>query len=319
MFAGSARSGGKLLLAVLGATFAAFSLVLVAVIGLVSSTAPSDAPALGRVALWLPLVHDAAAPFGLPDALELGLISRESGGNYLSTLDDTNGTTDAGLGQINSGPHPANLHWVAFGLLPNPYDPTRNVAASVQILAADIRGNGGDVSSGLYAYNGGTAADGERYAPGYAPAVLAAAQALDTTAELALWPVAGHEVAHGGDTWLAPASAGSGLAYIIVAASAPVGDPLLFGGRAWTPLAAPSRLTATVAGAAVTVRSSFEAPGDLQALMPSGAAYWWLVAPISASPIPVSIQAAWAPGPRPLGRAGGGLYAGAAITLQEEP
>ncbi len=312
----SPNSGGKLLLAVCGLILGAFSLLLVAVIGLLSTAAPSGAPALGRVALWLPLVHAVATPAGVPDALELGLISQESGGDYLSTLENTNGTTDAGLGQINSGPHPGNGHWAALGLLSDPYDPARNVAASVQILAADIHGNGGDVSAGLYAYNGRTAANGERYDPQYAPAVLTAAQEIDTAAELALWPVAGHTAARGRDTWLAPASAGAGLAYVIVAGAAPVGDPVTFGGQRWMPLALPGGLTASVGGAAVTVRPSTEAPSDLRGLMPPGAAYWWLLAPITASPTSVSVAATWDPGP--AGPAGSGPHASAAITLQQE-
>ena len=88
--------------------------------GLGGTAAPPGVSTLGRVAPWLPLVQADAQRYGVPAALELGLIAHESGGDYLATAQDPNGTTDAGLGQINSGPTPADPHWAEFGLKPTP-------------------------------------------------------------------------------------------------------------------------------------------------------------------------------------------------------
>ncbi len=312
----SSRSGAKALVALLALGLGGFFLLLVAAVGGLSGAAPQAVPALGRVALWLPLVHATASPFGIPDALELGLLSVESGGDYLSTLEDSNGTTDAGLGQINSGPHPQNAHWAAFGLLANPYDPARNVAASVQILAADLQGNGGDIASGLYAYNAGSAVNGERYDPRYAPDVLAAATALDAAPVIAVWPVDGNPVGHGGDTWAAPASAGAAHAYVVIAACAPTGDPFTFAGQQWQALSLPSTVTDVVGGAALAVQPSSQAPSDLETVMPPGAVYWWLVSPVSGAPVNIDVQATWNPG---QGAAEApGTVATATIRLQQE-
>lgn len=50
-------------------------LLLAASVGVLQRTARSDVRVLGRVALWLHLVHAAAAPPGIPGVLELALIA----------------------------------------------------------------------------------------------------------------------------------------------------------------------------------------------------------------------------------------------------
>ena len=275
-------------LVLVGAVVAALFLLLVAILGALSGTAQAQGSVLGAVALWLPLVTAQAESAGIPPVLEMGLIAHESGGNYQATADDPNGTVDAGLGQINSGPQPADAHWAALGLLPDPFDPSKNVAASVGILAADIAGNGGSVTAGLYAYNGGTATNGEKFDPAYAPDVLRYVQEIQTAGTLAVWPAGG--VLQQG-VWSAPLSAGNGEAFFLVTAMAPVGKPLTWDGMQWFGLAPAFSLGATVGGLAVPLQPDAAAPAALQGIVPPDAAFWWFVAPVTSAPVTVTVRA----------------------------
>lgn len=291
-----------------GAAAVGLLMLLVALLGgLRGTAAPPGVSTLGRVALWLPLVQTEAQTYGVPAALELGLIAHESGGDYLATAQDPNGTTDAGLGQINSGPPPADLHWAEFGLRANPFDPAANVAASVRILAGDLAQSGGHVQAALYAYNAGSASAGLRFDAGYASAVLAASAQIEAGGILAAWPVGGLPVRSG--AWRASASAGPEATYVVITAMAPA-DPPLSGSRPrWLPLLRPSGITAAVNGSAVEAKPSSTAPQGLRALMPPAASYWWLVAPITVTgDTLVTVQATW-PAPPQRNDAGSGTSA----------
>lgn len=280
------------------AVAAGLLVLLVAFLGGLGGTAAlPGVSTLGRVALWMPLVQAEAQRYGVPAALELGLIAHESGGDYLATAQDPNGTTDAGLGQINSGPVPTDPHWAEFGLQADPFDPAANVAASVRILAADLAQSGGHVQAALYAYNAGSVAAGLAFDPGYASAVLAASAQVEAGPILVAWPVGGQRLSAG--TWRAPATAGPGAAYVVVTAMAPADPPAAGLRPRWLPLLAPSRVTAAVNGGTVGVAPSTTAPRGLQALMPPAAAYWWLVAPVTlAGGTVVTVQATWPAQPK---------------------
>jgi len=274
-----------------GAVVAALFLLLVAVLGGVRATAQADGTTtLGRLALWLPLVTTDAGAAGLPPVLELGLIGQESGGDYEATTDDANGTVDAGLGQINSGPQPADAHWAALGLLADPYDPLKNVAASVQTLAADIQGNGGQVAAGLYAYNGGSAANGRAFDPQYVPDVMGFVGAMESVPVLAVWPAGG---GLSGGVWSTGPSAGPGMAFFVVTAMAPAGRPFQWAGMQWWPMVPPLTLSATVGGLAVGMEQSGVAPSALLGLMPPASTFWWFSAPVGAAPVHVAVRATW--------------------------
>lgn len=102
----------------------------------------------------------------IPQPLFLALIAHESGGNWQAVNQNTNGTTDAGLSQINS------VNWANYGLTSNPFNVMQNIEAGASILDRALS-QYGTFSDALYAYNGGTASNGETYNPSYAPAVLA--------------------------------------------------------------------------------------------------------------------------------------------------
>lgn len=142
--------------------------------------------------LWWPAVSQALQQPGLQDIVNLevfSLIAHESGGNPNATDPDGNGTVDAGLMQINSGPEPGDAAWKAQGLYPppKPYDPLLNVAAGVRHFEGNLRSYNNQETAALYAYNGGTAANGEKYDPSYAPSVLAYQHQFDA-ARILVWP-----------------------------------------------------------------------------------------------------------------------------------
>ena len=142
--------------------------------------------------LWWPAVSQALKQPGLQDIVNLeafSLIAHESGGNPNATDPDGNGTVDAGLMQINSGPEPRDAAWKAQGLYPppKPYDPLLNAAAGVRHFEGNLRAYNDQETAALYAYNGGTAANGERYDPSYAPSVLAYQKQFDEP-RILVWP-----------------------------------------------------------------------------------------------------------------------------------
>ena len=128
-------------------------------------------PALGFWATGL-VAHDAATA-NVPAALVLAVMDHESGGDWTASHRNGNGTTDAGLMQVNSA------NWTAYGLGSDPYAPASNVRAGVAILAADLAGHPGNVGAALEAYNAGAGVAGRVFDPGYAGAVLADVQSIE--------------------------------------------------------------------------------------------------------------------------------------------
>ena len=240
---------------------------------------PAAIPVLGRTALWLPLVQRIAAPYALPAALELGLIAHESHGDYQAQDPDANGTVDAGLTQINSGPAPGHPHWAEYGLTQNPAAPAANVAAGSRILAADVQ-RYGDVRQALLAYNAGTPADGLRYAPRYPGDVLAYARQLQAGPVVAAWPTGGGWTATGG-AWRAPAPSPGATAYIVVTAIAPSDATEHYAGQRWAALQQAAAVTVRVGGQTLMANTSASAPFDLQTAMPPDSFYWWVGIPIA--------------------------------------
>ena len=104
--------------------------------------------------------------YNIPQPLELALIGWESGGNWRASGDNTNGTMDAGLCQVNS------VNWATYNMEDNPYDVQKNLIASGSILSAGLRAYGNNWTEALYGYNGGSYENGLRYNPDYAPKVL---------------------------------------------------------------------------------------------------------------------------------------------------
>jgi hypothetical protein len=110
----------------------------------------------------------------VPQPLFIALIAHESGGNWQASNQNSNGTTDAGLCQINS------VNWAQYGLTANPFNIPLNIQAGTTILGQALS-QYNDFSQALYAYNGGTAANGEKYNPSYAPDVMGLYTQLQST------------------------------------------------------------------------------------------------------------------------------------------
>ena len=252
-------------------------------------TAP--VPSSYLVSLWMPLVQEEAARYGVPTALDLGLIAHESAGNWLAERQDPNGTVDAGLQQVNSS------HWAATGLSQDPYAPGANVTAGLRLLAAAVSGHPGDLDAALEAYNG--------YGTGYAAAVLAQVDAFEAGPQVFAWPVESR-VARGlfglmgGGQYRAAASAGPGMAYVLVTALCPCGQPYASEGRIWTPILTPQQITLvdqqsdSAPGPPEAMASSASAPDGLRLITPPESGYFWAAVPISPSTATqVTVTATW--------------------------
>jgi len=116
----------------------------------------------------------------IPQPLFLALIAHESGGNWQAVNQNSNNTTDAGLCQINS------TNWSSYGLTNNPFNVPSNIGAGASILGNNLD-QYNDITKALYAYNGGTASNGETYNPSYAPSVLAIFMQLQSTPDFAVY------------------------------------------------------------------------------------------------------------------------------------
>jgi len=116
----------------------------------------------------------------IPQPLFLALIAHESGGNWQAVNQNSNGTTDAGLCQINS------VNWGAYGLSDNPFNLASNVGAGASILGQALS-RYTDFTKALYAYNGGTPQNGMTYNPTYAPTIMAIFNNLQATPAIAVY------------------------------------------------------------------------------------------------------------------------------------
>lgn len=154
---------------------------------------PAPGSVLGRVAEWLPAVDVVATDrAALPNAVFLAVMSHESGGDLYAVNYNCQGgkaapercslyyhpgflgvgstlhtlSEDAGLMQINSGGWPAPQRaakWARLGLLPNPFSPTKNIAAGVDQLAGEYAASG-QLQATLEEYNSGKSAGDAAYA-----------------------------------------------------------------------------------------------------------------------------------------------------------
>ncbi len=258
------------LLAVVSVTLAPFALVSALAGGATTGGGAQVPPALGFWATGL-VAHDAAAA-NVPAALALAVMDHESGGDWTASHRNGNGTTDAGLMQVNSA------NWTAYGLGSDPYAPAANVRAGVAILAADLARHPGNVGAALEAYNAGAAAAGRVFDPGYPGAVLADVQTIEAGPHLAAAP-------------LALPAVGAGRQAIVITAFAPFGrTPQAFDGQKWPELVPPRTITATAGGQAVTLWPLASAPAAVRLLLPQDASGWVAAAPAGQ---PVTVTATW--------------------------
>lgn len=128
---------------------------------------------IGNTLAYLKPITQQAQDNGIPPLWSIADVAWESSGNWLATNDNTNGTTDAGLCQINS------VNWSSYGLEEDPYDITKNLKAGARILGSALK-RYGNIEDALYAYNGGTPDNGKRYNPSYVPNVSYMYQLLVT-------------------------------------------------------------------------------------------------------------------------------------------
>jgi hypothetical protein len=106
-----------------------------------SLAGPKD-PILGELAdYW-------AKYNGIDPAVFKNVVGAESGWNPGATNKNTNGTIDAGLGQVNQS------NWGKYNLQ-NPLDPSANLQTSAQILKENLARFGGDQQKAVAAYQMG--------------------------------------------------------------------------------------------------------------------------------------------------------------------
>jgi len=95
------------------------------------------------------MIVAAAAQYGVPANIALGVASHESGfnPNAINTA-NPNGTKDWGVMQLNDST-------IATMGVTNPLDPAQNIDAGVRLLASLLARYGGDTRSALWAYASG--------------------------------------------------------------------------------------------------------------------------------------------------------------------
>ncbi|AFM43616.1 soluble lytic murein transglycosylase-like protein (plasmid) [Desulfosporosinus acidiphilus SJ4] len=139
-----------------------FSLIILVVVIFGGNSSDSTDPTdnIGNTMAYLPIINAQSQAHGLPPLWVISDIAWESKGNWLASNQNSDGTIDAGLCQINSN------NWPAYGLSDNPYDAVRNITVGTQILGANYE-KYHDIGAALYAYNGGTPENGMKYNPTY--------------------------------------------------------------------------------------------------------------------------------------------------------
>lgn len=140
------------------------TLGIVILIIVILGGSPAKDTSLGDTLAYLTPINEKAQANGVPPLWAIADIAWESGGNWRAINDNTNGTVDAGLSQINSA------NWPSYGLEDDPYDVNKNVGAGQKILGSAFKMYG-NIEDALYAYNGGTPANGRKYNPDYVPNV----------------------------------------------------------------------------------------------------------------------------------------------------
>lgn len=104
---------------------------------------------------YLDLINNSAQANGVPPALLYGVIQHESGGNPNAINQDSNGSVDRGLAQINSAAHPDVTAAQA-------YDPNFAIPYSAHYLA-NLYNKYGSWDSALAAYNSGSPTGDQSY------------------------------------------------------------------------------------------------------------------------------------------------------------
>lgn len=141
--------------------FGVFVFLIIAIFG---GSNGGQAGNLGNTLAYLSVINEQAAAHRVPPLWAIADVAWESSGNWLATNDNKNGTTDAGLCQINS------VNWSNYDLQDDPYDVNKNLRAGATILGNAYE-RYGNIQDALYAYNGGTPQNGMTYNPSYAPNV----------------------------------------------------------------------------------------------------------------------------------------------------
>ena len=109
------------------------------------------------------MIVAAAAQYGVPANIALGVAAHESCFNPAATNDNTNGTTDYGVMQLNS----TTVQTLGIA---DPMDPQQNINGGVQLLANLLAQYGGNTYNALWAYASGSGNVG----PGKTPNTIAA-------------------------------------------------------------------------------------------------------------------------------------------------
>lgn len=156
------------ILAVPIVAFGFFGFIIVSLFGRVGGESPGD---LGNTLAYLSSINDQSAAHRVPPLWAIASVAWESGGEWLATNDNANGTTDAGLGQINSS------NWQTYRLSDDPWDVMKNLNAAETILGNALK-QYGTIEDALYAYNAGTPENGRRYNPAYVSNVSALYQLI---------------------------------------------------------------------------------------------------------------------------------------------
>lgn len=142
-----------------------FTLAIVILIVVILGSGPTTEKNLGHTLAYLTVINNNAKAHGVPPLWMISVIAHESGGNWLATNSNSNGTIDAGLSQINS------VNWDTYGLTDDPYEVNKNLSTSATILGKNLKMYQANIENALYAYNGGTAENGKNYNPDYVPKV----------------------------------------------------------------------------------------------------------------------------------------------------
>jgi hypothetical protein len=263
---------GVLVLAAL--VLAAGIAVLVSPFALLGSSGGAPSASVPAVlGLWEPLAAQDAAAAGLPAVLVLGVMDHESAGQWTAEDDDSDGTTDAGLMQVNS------QNWADYGLSSDPYAPSANVSAGVAILRKALSATGENVAAALEAYNAGTAAAGMQYDPEYAPDVMADVAAIEAGPQLSVGLLGGG----------AQVLSGARQA-VIITAYAPFGPTTTAYGQSWPALVPPATLSAKAGATPLAETLCGSAPVAVRQLLPPDAGCSVVVTTSGAS---VTVTATW--------------------------
>jgi hypothetical protein len=97
------------------------------------------------------MIVDAANQYGVPPSIALGIAAHESGFNPNALNNNTNGTTDYGVMQLNT------LTLQTYGVSPaDALDPQTNIDTGVSLLGSLLQKYNGNTTDALWAYANGS-------------------------------------------------------------------------------------------------------------------------------------------------------------------